>query len=181
MKGAVLLLLVSIESWTASLYRQPIRYSQRLTDTGDSEVGTVLLEVRQATMTCKRRHVALFSPVNVSATCEALNVSFIASASLLLLPSGSQPAPSNEPALAAGERRSEMNKCNWPKLPNEIPEGNRSGRYLVLSLENMRWGFKAMLMELDVIASAFSGQTKYPRFYPQPASRVCPRAGDTRS
>lgn len=64
------------------LYSQPSRYSQRLTDSGDSEVGTLPLEVSQATMTCERCCVALFS-LNV-----ALNVS-----SLLLLPLGSQPAP----------------------------------------------------------------------------------------
>lgn len=40
------------------------------------------------------RHVALFLPV--SATCEGLNVSSIASVSLLLLPPGSPPAPSIE-------------------------------------------------------------------------------------
>ena len=93
-----MLLLVSTESWTASLYHQPIRYRQRLTDTGDSEVGTLLLEVSRATVTCERRKVALFLTRNISATREALNVSSIALASLLLLPPRSQPAPNNEPA-----------------------------------------------------------------------------------
>lgn len=80
------------------LFSQPIRYSQRLIDSGDSEVGTLPLEVSHVTMACERRFVALFSPMNVSATCEALNVSSIASASLLLLPPGSQSTPSNKPA-----------------------------------------------------------------------------------
>lgn len=61
----------------------------------------------------------------------------------MVSPAASAPAPAgipagpsnNEPALAAGERRSEMNKCNWPRPPNEVPEENSSGRYSAPSLE----------------------------------------------